>query len=78
MYNKDIYRCECMQLHVAYSCSKEAQYVKECQLTYCCSEVLHTAMKAAMKPLPLTLTSVTVQTPTPIRTTPMLSLVSLE
>jgi len=35
-------------------------------------------MKAAMNPLALTLTSVTVQTPTPKRTTPILSFVSRE
>lgn len=48
------------------------------ELQYCCSEVLQTAINAAMKPLTLTLTSVTVQIPTPSRTTKMLSLVSLE
>lgn len=48
------------------------------QLTYCCREVLQTAIKAAMKPLAFTLTSVTVHTATPSRTTNMLSFVSLE
>lgn len=48
------------------------------ELTYCCREVLQTATKAEMKPLALTLTSVTVQTPTPNRTNTMLSLVSRE
>jgi len=47
-------------------------------LTYCCSEVLQTATAAAMKPLALTLTSVTVHTATPRRTREMLSFVSLE
>lgn len=47
-------------------------------LTYCCKEVLHTATTAATKPFMLTLTSVTVQTPTPSRTKRMLSFVSLE
>lgn len=47
-------------------------------LTYCCKAVLHTAINAAIKPLALTLTSVTVQTATPRRTTVMLSFVSLE
>lgn len=47
-------------------------------LTYCCSAVLQTATTAEMKPLALTLTSVTVQTETPRRTREMLSFVSLE
>lgn len=47
-------------------------------LTYCCNAVLQTAITAAIKPLALTLTSVTVQTATPRRTNVMLSFVSLE
>lgn len=48
------------------------------KLTYCCIDVLQTAINAATNPLELTLTSVTVQTATPRRTIEILSFVSLE
>jgi len=48
------------------------------RLTYCCMEVLHTAIAAATKPLVFTLTSVTVHIATPTSTTTILNLVSLE
>lgn len=48
--------------------SKMNRYIK-CILTICCKEVDKTATQEHIKPLRLTFTSVTVQTPTPITTT---------
>jgi len=47
-------------------------------LTICCNDVERTATQAHIKPLALTLTSVTVQTPTPITTTITAIFTSLE
>ena len=47
-------------------------------LTICCNEVESTATVAHIKPLALTLTSVTVQIPTPITTKTTDILTSLE
>jgi len=63
---------------ISYFLPETVKIKENLELTYCWRAVLHTAIKAAMKPLLFTLTSVTVQTPTPIRTTTILSFVSLE